>query len=340
MSRDALTPRQRSVLLWCVLLSPLFRAVPTAGRGAWLTPLLCLPAAVPLGWGIGALSRRVQRSPWRRCAAVIFGLWCLFYGGFVLRAGADRFVSAIYPESPVWVFVVVMALLLLPAGLGRLRTLGRFAEAAAPVLGGVFALVLVFSLQLLDPAALWPLSGEDLRRAFTEAPSFVNLLSVGVYLAFLPSEAGDEGRSSQIWPLTALCVLGALLRAATVGSFGAALAGRMNYPFFVLLRNLRLFHLLERAEALVAGQWVVMDFLLAAALLRLALDALHAPGSDVSPRLVGACVGAMLLAGLLCAPSTFALRTLGERWIPRGHLLALVFLCLSLIPWKKKAAAS
>ena len=65
----------------------------------------------------------------------------MFYAGFVLRAGADRFVSAVYPESEPWIFMAVMLALAVRAGLGSLRTLGRCAAVTAPVLGAMFLLV-------------------------------------------------------------------------------------------------------------------------------------------------------------------------------------------------------
>ena len=330
------------------MVSPLIRQTPgPAGRSAWLTALLTVPAAALLGrltgWllarrrpgeGLGdLLVRSVGPAPGRMLAA-LFGLWFLCYGGFVLRAGADRFVSAVYPASPVWLFLVVTALLGLPAGLGRLRTLGRFAEVAAPALTAVFALVFLFSAELLDPGELWPLSREDVLRALAAAPGLLNALSVGIYYAFLAGEVDPGGLCRSFSrPLAALCALEALLSAVTVGSFGEGLSGRMNYPFFVLLRNLRVFHLLDRAEALVAAQWVVTDFLLLSSLLHLASGtlrlALRGSEGEGGPVLTLLCAAGMLLAGFFCAPTSFALRALGERTIPLVHAV-LVFGALPL----------
>ena len=179
-----LTRRQLALLLWGAMLSPLVRRLPgAAGRGAWLAALLALPPALLLGSllgrmlsrrrpgeGLGELFLRAAGPVPGRIAAGLFGLWFLFYGGFVLRAGADRFVSAVYTDSPVWPFLAVTGLLGLLVGVGRLKTLARVAEAAAPPLAGLFALVIALSPETVEPAELWPLSADDVHQALLVEP--------------------------------------------------------------------------------------------------------------------------------------------------------------------------
>ena len=345
-----LTRRQLALLLWGAMLSPLVRRLPgAAGRGAWLAALLALPPALLLGSllgrtlsrrrpgeGLGELFLRAAGPVPGRIAAGLFGLWFLFYGGFVLRAGADRFVSAVYTDSPVWPFLAVTGLLGLLVGVGRLKTLARVAEAAAPPLAGLFALVIALSPETVEPAELWPLSADDVHQALRAVPGLFNALSAGAYLAFLAGEAegGPLGACFSL-PLGALALLAAALSAVIVGSFGAGLAGRMNYPLFVLLRNLRVFHLLDRAEALLAAAWLVTDLLLLGALGHLASRALtlalRGPGTPPGRTAAVVCGAAVILLGLVCAPTTFALRALGETVIPPVHaalLFGLGGLCL------------
>ena len=172
-----LTSRQLGMLLWAGMVSPLIRQVPgvmtdLAGGAAWLSALLCVPAAGLLGLftagmlrsrapgeGLGEQLCRTAGPLPGRLTAGVFGSWAVFYAGFVLRAGADRFVSAMYPDSRDWPFMAVMGLLALMAGAGRLKTLARCAQITAPVLWAVFAAVFLFCLPNADLSELWPPAG-------------------------------------------------------------------------------------------------------------------------------------------------------------------------------------
>ena len=149
---DGISRRQLSILLFVSALSPLIRqtpgmAVQSAGSAIWLSALLAL-VPLPLaglllgrllrkrvpGEGLGGVLLRVFGRAGGTAAVLLFTAWTVFYAGFVLRAGADRFVTAVYPGSRPWLFMAVMAALCVPACLGRLKTLGRCAEIALPLL--------------------------------------------------------------------------------------------------------------------------------------------------------------------------------------------------------------
>lgn len=140
---DGISRRQLSILLFVSALSPLIRqapgmAVQSAGSAVWLSALLAL-VPLPLaglllgrltrkrvpGEGLGGVLLRVFGRFGGTAAVLLYTAWTVFYAGFVLRAGADRFVTAVYPGSRPWLFMAVMAALCVPACLGRLKTLGR-----------------------------------------------------------------------------------------------------------------------------------------------------------------------------------------------------------------------
>lgn len=348
-----LTSWQLGLLLWAGMVSPLIRQVPGvmtdfAGGAAWLSAMLCVPAAGLLGLftagmlrsrapgeGLGELLCRTAGPLPGRLTAGVFGVWAVFYAGFVLRAGADRFVSAMYPDSRDWPFMAVMGLLALMAGAGKLKTLARCAQIAAPVLWAVFVTVFVFCLPNVDLPELWPPAGPAPAGVGRAAVPMLWTLGVGVLPAFL---AGETERGSLAGafalPLMTLAGLGALLCAATAGTFGPQLTGQMRYPFFVMLRGVRIFDLLERVEALIVVQWAAADFLLLGTLLHLGRRcltlALRGPGAEPGRFTGSLCAGAAFLCGRGCAASAFALRALGERFMA-PVTGALVFGLLPLV---------
>ena len=347
---DGISRRQLSILLFVSALSPLIRQTPgmavrTALGGVWLSSLFAL-APLPLaGWLLGRLLRR--RLPGEGLGGVllrVFGraggtaavllvtAWTVFYAGFVLRAGADRFVSAVYPGSRAWLFMAVMAALCVPACLGRLKTLGRCAEIVLPLLALVFLFVFLFCLPGVDAANLAPVS---LPAAARGTPRFWSTLSVLLLLAFLTdrTEPGPlAGCFNRV--LLPLGALAALLCVTIVGTFGAALTAEMHYPFFVMIRCIRIFRLLERVEALVVAQWVVTDFLLLGALLQAAAGNLTLCFPKLARRreiTALACLALAAVSGAVCAPTSFSLRELSRTLVPVASAAAAGLLALALI---------
>ena len=334
MREDRLSRFQQGALLWCAMVSPMIRQAPgaaaaAAGRGAWVSAVFALPLGAVLGLALGRFFPRRGTLSFRGAARLLPGLWALwtmFYAGFVLRAGADRFVSAVYPESEPWIFMAVMLALAVRAGLGSLRTLGRCAAVTAPVLGAMFLLVFLACVPNMESANLLPLTRSDAAGAAKGLWPLGCAMAVGVPLGALTAVRG-RGGSARPFTLAFLGqgLLALALCVTTVGTFGPAMTARMNYPFFVMIRSIRLPHLLERVEALVAALWVAADFLLLALLLHAAAFsaalALRGCGGEKRPVGVWCCAGLAALCGVFCAPTSIALRTLGDVWIPRGHAL-------------------
>ncbi|MBR6114764.1 MAG: GerAB/ArcD/ProY family transporter, partial [Oscillospiraceae bacterium] len=293
--RAPLSRWQFTALLWAAMVSPAIRQIPgaalgAAGSAAWLSAALCLPAAAALGGlfgrlldrrrdgeGLAALLCRALGAPVGRAVCGLWGLWTVFYGGFVLRAGADRFVSAVYNDSPEWLFMGVTLLLCLPAARGRVRVLGRCAEILAPLLWAVFALVFLLGFKNVDAACLRLPDSQPVGRALAGMLPLTAALCSAVHLGFLADTAEQDKLAGPCAKaMAALGALGLLLSVTVLGTFGAELSGKINYPFFVMIRSLRILHLIERMEALVVAQWVAADYLLLSALLRSAARALTA----------------------------------------------------------------
>jgi len=346
--RSILTRRQLLSLGWVALLSPVIRQLPRTavhmgGRGSWLSPVLALPLLLLYIWMLHGLLKRRQegeglqhqfckalgRLPGRGLLLIFTG-WVVFYTGFVLRAGADRFIAAVYPSSSPTLFILILAALGLMAGLGRLKVLSRFAEVVQPLL--IFSLLLIIgsALPKIEGANLLPLGRQDLRSALVGALPVANTLCFTVYAAFLDHrvESGKVGKCLLL-PLAGTLALVFLLGLVTVGCFGPALTGAMRHPFFVLIRDVRLFNLLERIEAVIIMQWVLTDFVLVALCYHVAASNLSFVfgGSEGWRRVFTVAVTAAAAAiGFLCAPTSFALQDMAEHLIPRLHFLFLFIL--------------
>lgn len=350
---DPFSHRQLRSLCTAALLSPALRLIPgsaaaVAGRAAWAGPLAALPPLLLYGWllermrsdllpgeALPELCLRALGKPLGRTALLLLGGWLLVYGGFALRAGADRFLVTIYPRATAAFFIVSMGLLGLLAALGSMQSLVRAARMAEPVLLGVLLLILLAAMRSLDKSELLPLTAADAPDLLLASYPALDLLAFGlaVLCFFRPGEerTAQGFRNTALW-IGAMSLLLTLIGAGIQGRFGAALSTRLTAPFFALVRNLVFFRSLERMEALVVGLWIVPDFLLTALVLqaaqrclRLALGMAPQPGErrlalQNGRWLIWLCGGAAIGLGLLLAPDPASLRLWSRGVVPGLNL--------------------
>ncbi len=337
---ELITRKQFAAAIFVSLLSPLLRLLPQtavelAGRGAWLS---VVPAALPLlvlgailssfrtcmrpGEGLGGLLLRWLGPVMGRVVLVLYAAWFLFYGGFILRSGADRLAATIYPGSGPTAFIVVTVALCLLVALGDLRAAARTAVLMRAVLVGALAAVLALSIPNMDLQRLLPIGWRDAGQIALGALPLASVGAVAGGFAFLSGYVRPaQNPRWLVLPMLTLLVLGGAICAAVVSVFGPALTHTLTYPFFIMIRSISLGDLAPRIEALVIAAWVGADFLLCAFLLRCAHEALRPVFSLPSPE----------------GRSMFSLR--GGRfllWLEAAALLACS-LALDMPPWQLRA---
>ncbi len=368
--KDRISRRQFVAIAFVSILSPLVRRFPrtlaeSAGRTACLSavfaalPLALVAAAAwvlfrrqPEGTGFSDVMQRVLGASASRALTALYGLWLLFYAGFLLCSGAIRLVSALYLSAAPWVFVLFTALPCTVAALGQFRVIARMAMLLRPLMLCIPIAICLLTLGEFDGSLLLPVTADSLVPNACAALEIVNLISISAYLAF----AGDrlEGRFRlRDWVPWAAALLGllALMTAACIGMFGPELTAKLTFSFFLLARDVSALGSLERVEPLVVALWVFSDFILVSALLWIGAHnlrtALGFPDSaeDAPPRLTDLRRGRWLI--LLCAALSVAAALLiptevdgfacfSERLVPRLNAvfalaLPLVILLLGLL---------
>lgn len=290
-SRDLITPRQLMTTCFVCVLSPLIRrfprdAVATAGRTAWLSaPLTLLPAAlvILMVWllfrrrsepvSLSAVLCDVLGKGLGRTVMALYALWFVFYAGFLLRSGAERFVTTVYPDAGFAVFILAGALLCGFAALGSVRSIVRAAMIFCPLLIAVPFGASLLMLGDIDWAILVPVTAADLPTNGYAALQIANVISVLFFLSFLGNRLTAPLRLRNfVWRLPLLLALLGAMSVCCLGLFGPELTAKLRYPFFLLLRDLHVLGPLERAEPVVIALWVFSDFVLLSLLLRIAAD--------------------------------------------------------------------
>ena len=286
------------------------------------------------GEGIGEITLRALGPVAGRVLLGVYALWFLLYSAFALRIGAERFIEAVFPLSRPWPFVVTILAMAVCGALGSTKALFRASEIFLPLLMLVLALVLVFAVPGLNVNNLLPVTAQDLpgvaRSGLTVFGIGAAVLFFGAFTGGRTPPAPGRGRAA-VWWCVRMCVLVTLLSAFTIGILGAELTAKLTHPFFTMLRNVSLFHAVERFGALVIGLWVLPDFVLVAMLLTLAVNCLRAACTRNAqlfarknpPALVLLCAAAVGAGALLLAQNAFDTDALQTNVVPRLNLALL-----------------
>lgn len=346
---DMISRRQFVAIAFVAILSPLIRRFPrvladTAGRAAWLSaPLAAVPLGLalllawllfrryPSGTGCSELMEAVLGAPLARVLCALYALWLLLYAGFLLRSGANRFVSTVYQGAAPGLFIVCAALVCTLAALGPLKALARSAMLLRPLMIAIFVLVVALTVKDSDYSLLLPVTADDAVSAAGGALSLANLLGVAGYFAFFGDrvEGGPfRARDFVFWLAALLAIIG-LMTVGCLAMFGAEMTAKMTYPFFMLARDVTILGAMERIEPIVIAMWVFSDFILVSALLWIAARNLRyafgVPDDAAVPKLSDLRRGRWLapLGAVLAAAAAFA--------VP-GELTEAAYLSETLVP--------
>lgn len=350
MREDAVTLRQYEAALFVALFSPVSRLLPgaaagIAGSSGWAAPLLaCLPLAGltaamhfllrfedgSVGLGT-AICRTLGDFP-GKVLTLLLALWIVFYGGFLLRSGAERLISAVYPSAGPGFFIPAVLAVCILAAAGPLRYAFRCGTVILLLFGGLLLLIYLLALPSVKLSSLWPLRLREPEKLALSVLPAADVLSPWVYFTFLRGYVREDDRalSRGMKGMLAAALGAALLLICTLGVLGPELSARQPYPFFVMIKNLSVFQVIRRIEPLVVTVWLMTDFVCVTLALAAAAEALRGVFPGKRSAYVFPCSLAMLALSFWIAPEGAQLDRLSDCVVPAVNL-AIAFLGMPLL---------
>lgn len=352
-----------------MLLVPGLRLFPSAsakaaGGAAWLSA----PAAIPILIIYAVLLEKFMQKRRNseglaelielsagKIPLFITALWLLLYSAFVLRSGADRFITTVYPGTSHEFFVIATGLAALLAALGPARSIVRTSRMVFPFVFGTLIVLLFFAFLSVERQNLLPVALSDTVPVLKSSVSAIDVAVCVMYgVCFLESDTDKEsGRAKKysLWAVLTMLLL-SLLSADIVGNFGSGLVSKLTRPFFSMVRNLVFFRTLERMEALVVALWVFPDFITASVFLYAAQHCLRRVFgfetvfkgqklNDISDGrfIIWFCAAVSISVGIVMAPNSEVLSLWSEELIPKFNMLyAFFFLPVVYVIGKRRKA--
>jgi len=334
--------------------SPISRLLPksaleVAGKSAWVAPLLSFLPLLLLCTILKGLLRDEEcglcgalesaLGKWAgRVIAVILGAWVIFYGGFLIRSGAERYISTVYKDEKLWVFIFTIALVALVGALGSVRSISRMAQICAAIVGSTMVILLMLGLPDMERYYLLPVNALDAGRIGASMLPVFNVATSWVLLTFLSGyvRPGSRCRGSILRWSAYIIMLMLVVIVATVGVLGPEMSESQQYPFFVLISNLKVFNIFERIEPVTVMIWVLTDFVFVAMLMMSAGEVgrnVTGCRSRALPVFVSA--AAMIAVAFVITKSAFEFVFVSYKLIPIVNLVVAAFFMPMLAIIKK-----
>ena len=346
MGEDKINRRQMLAAAFVALLSPVARRIPSglvmvSGPAAWLAaPIAAVPVVIMIAFmarmlrGGRGLGEVFALSLGKRLGGLAVGavsLWLLFYCGFILRSAAYRFTSTVYPSTAGWIFIVFSALCCLPIAMGRFSAIARLSVLLRPLLIAVLTAVFIFSLGDCRLRGVLAISEENVLPALHSGFTVLNTLSVVCYLGFAERRCSEDFRPRQyvLWALVLLAIV-EMLCLSCLGVFGAELTTKLNFPFFMLVRDISIFDSFARMEALVIALWMFADAVHISLLLHIASENLGRLLRRSRKATAALCTLGAAGAGLAIPSDMLAVGLFSEKIVPAGNAI-IIFGLLPLV---------
>lgn len=283
-NRQMISNKQLRAVIFLSVLSPVIRIFPgrcaqLAGKGAWLSPIIAAPILFLVALLINKMMKRgkeeglpdiIKKAVGKSGGRIFMGvlaIWLMFYIGIVVRASSERLISTIFQTGSPLPFSIIIIAAALVLAMGKLKSLGRMAEIFLLVIGTVLAITLVAGIKDCSLNNIFPVTVFDTPDILRGCLPVINVAGVGVYIMFLDFKVKGKcntGYKELTWILITI----AALTAVTMGVLSAKFIVKLQYPYFVMVRDITILGIIERIEAAVIVLWVVTDLVYMAVILK------------------------------------------------------------------------
>lgn len=277
MEEHRIAGRQFGMLTLVMMLAPLIHAILTriasAERAGWL---VMIPAVIPLGLLIHFLFRALERMPegsgmadlyltalgrvWGEICCWLNVLWLIMLMLVDLRFYAERYVSAVYPQTGLTLFYVVMLAILFWFTKGDFGDLIRTGKILFWVIVITLIVVLVMAVGKVKLYNVWPVTDTKWKEVGMSTLRMITVTAFAVPASFLVGQVNwkNNKRGMRIW---LLLLTGTMVVIAweIMGVFGPELAARLQVPFFTLAKEITLQGSVKGVEIIVATMWLMSD---------------------------------------------------------------------------------
>lgn len=286
MKDDKVSMYQLAIICILVSIVPIVRYFPIsltdiAGRGAWLSAILTIIPAILLVCVLHELLNKLKTRDGKpknlndvfdtvygkmlgKILSFAYLLWMLIFVSAELRFFGERLISTTYIYTPIIFLLATMLILTFFVARGRISNFGRFAELFFELFVIIILFVVTSSASNFEIKNVWPINREEISGilwAVLRGTSIFGTLTVGMFFVE-KIEDRDNIKKYGIISSIVIVIIGLIGIFVTLGTFGKDLLPTLAQPFFMALKVISVFGVIERIESVFITFWVVADFIL------------------------------------------------------------------------------
>lgn len=274
--------RQIAYMYVFVSISPILRQVPrslaaNAGRSAYISPLWSIILLVPITAiiigilkafpGLNIYEIMVQLVGNLLAKVLILGylLWILISIVAKVSIYTQTLQATLMPQTRTNFFLISLIILVSYALLRGIKTVFRFSEFTLGTILVIFIILFLCAVPRIRRDYLLPVSTIHLMDTIKAS---INVIAVGgniVLALFFADKLGistTKKQKQKLWMgVLVFVVLTFFVTLVTIGITGAALTANLPFPFYITVKSLSFFNLLERFEVIVTLICVLSDFI-------------------------------------------------------------------------------
>ncbi len=282
MMKKEVSLRQIAYMYILITIAPILRQIPNAlayqaGRGGYLSPLWSTLGIIPITGIIISLIKSFPGLNFYELMETILGkvlakilifsylIWFILTIATKLNSFSLTLQFTLMPRTKTSFFVVIIGILVLYSLAKGVKTIFRFAEFIVGPILILFLILFAFAISKIRPDYLIPIATNNLPDTILASK---NVLAVGGYIIialFFADKYGlrvSKKNISKLWAAAGIFIITTfLITLFTYGVSGADLTATLPFPFYITVKSISLFNVLERLEVLITLLCIISDFI-------------------------------------------------------------------------------
>ena len=254
----------------------------SAGKAAWLAAILSIIPNILLVCTLNTLMNKLKAKEGKKIEtlsdvfdtvygkfigtiiSIIYLCWTVLFAAVELRLFGERLIATTFIYSPIVFFLITMLILVFFVVRGKTSNFGRFAEIFLELFLLVIIFVVITASSNFNLTNFWPVTTYESQGIAMGILRGTNVFNMFTFAMFFGDKIRDKENIKKTGTFAAIAtgIIGLLGIIITLGTFGEDLLPTLSQPFFMALKVISLFGVLERIEAVFITFWVVADFVL------------------------------------------------------------------------------
>ncbi len=286
MSKNKISMFQVTAMFMLLVIAPIVRGFPVraagiGGKAAWVAALASIIPNILIVIIVHGLMNNVKSKNGKplesltdvfdavfgkiigSILAVVYVVWLILWAAIEIRLVAERLTSTMLIYTPYRFFLITMLIVIFFFVRGNIKSYGRFAEVMLELFGLVLVFITLTVLPNIEIKNLWPVTTYDTKNILLASTQSTGLFSIFTFAMFIGNKIEDKEKIKKFGIAAAIAtgVIGAMGTAITIGIFSPEVVASLSQPFFMALKVINVFGVLERIEAIFITFWIVADFM-------------------------------------------------------------------------------